>query len=95
MSTYITNTRAAKAGNVEVEVTMGWDPQLQRFYFVVEDPESDDDFPMYSNLDDRDLVKDPSKYQDLDYFKAKAETLGLTIPAAHWHSMARDQRTAR
>lgn len=91
MSTYEVKTRAEKAGNAEVLVTMGWDPVLKRFFLVVQDPEGEDDLPLYSNLDDKGLEKDPSKYRDVEYFKAKAKDLGLNIPELYWIEMAEDQ----
>lgn len=77
-----------------VEITMGWDPVLNRFFLVVEEIDGDDEVPLYSNLDDKELDADPKKYQSLDYFKAKLTSLKLNAPADHWAAMAKDQLNA-
>lgn len=88
MSTYESN---AFIGHTHVEVVMGWDPVLKRFFLVIEDPESEDERPRYSNLDDKELDANPEKYQDLDYFKAKTASFGITVPAYQWEAVAQDK----
>jgi len=61
-----------------VEVLMGWDKPLRRYYLVIDFPDSECDVPLYSNLNDPAATRDGT----LSYFVAKAKMLGLTLPTA-------------
>ncbi len=92
MSTYECQT---PTGNV---VTMGYDPVLHRFFLVVEkdmddadhDNDDDDSEYSYSNLDDEYLTEHPYLYQDLDYFKKKAQELDIDVPNEIWEKLEKD-----
>lgn len=72
-------------------ITLGFDPVFKRFFLVVE-TEEDEEGPFYSNLDDSRLKRCPEFYTDISYFKAKAESLGVTvIPEETWEKMIKDQ----
>ena len=91
MSTY---SSAAVYQETIVNITMGWDPVLNRFFLVVEEIDGEDEAPLYSNLDDKELDANPEKYQSLDYFKAKLASLNITAPAEDWVKMAQDRANA-
>ncbi len=100
MSTYQFQTATGEV------VNMGYDPALHRFFMVVENEMTQEEFNdeethdsefddpksefAYSNLDDKRLDANPALYQDLDYFKDKAKELGLEVPAKIWEKMQKD-----
>jgi hypothetical protein len=59
-------------------VQMGWDARLQYHYMVIDHEDSDQDEPLYSNLNDRQAGLGGS----LDYFVEQARLLGVDIPPA-------------
>lgn len=74
---------------VQTTITMGWDPVLHRFFFVIE-KETDEEYPTYSNLDDQISETD---YQNLDYFRdiARKHRVYGWIPGFNWASMRQRQ----
>jgi hypothetical protein len=68
----------------EIEVLIGWDRPLQRFFLVIEEIESEDVEPdeeyIYSNLNDSNLPDGCDEYTNLEYFKGILQMLGIEIP---------------
>lgn len=61
-----------------VTVLMGWDRPLQGYFMVVTFNRDDD--PVYSNLDDPDLIPWMGFPPTLEPFVRKVDALGLQIP---------------
>ncbi len=72
-----------------VEILMGWDRPLQGFFLVIQDL-SDENEPIYSNLDDENLEPDGLS-RDLGYFQNKLKQLGIFVPAQMWDEIKSDQ----
>ena len=58
-----------------VQVVMGWDRPLQYVFMSVERLDEPDEY-LYSNLDDEHAKN------DVGYFLAKLNALGITVPAS-------------
>lgn len=74
------------AEGMRVTVTMGYDRPLD-YVFCTVMAESDE--ILYSNLDDENAG---TEQQDVEYFRAALEKLGITIPESVFREVASDQR---
>jgi len=71
-----------------VTVLLGWDRPLGHFFMVVErdDPQPDQEDYLYINLDE------PNAFElDLDFFQAKLEELGISVPPGMFEQVYLDQ----
>lgn len=77
MSQHIFNTTV---NGKPITVMLGWDRPMQQYFMVAEwnvkSPQSDEDDYLYSNLLDEQAAG-----QDIEYFKAKLEALGVQVPS--------------
>jgi len=76
----ITFTQYVNGGTndgAEVELQVGWDKPLQRFYAVAERADNGD--LLYCNLDDRSVPRDPD--EQLAHFAIKLNGVGLSLPS--------------
>lgn len=75
----------------DVEVLIGWDSPLQRFYLVIQtieiDEEDEKEGLIYSNLNDEYLILNPSSYQTINYFQSILEKFKITIPETIWEKV--------
>lgn len=86
--------------NEPVEVLIGWDRPLQRFFLVVEKSniECNDDYfqdvgdYIYNNLDDKNLHDGSFQYQNLDYFKGMLANLKILVPENLWEDLLNDKK---
>lgn len=83
--------RTATAAGIPVEVMLGWDRPLGRFFMVVETTEqaaSETDNILYSNLTDPEDAA-----LDLAYFRNKLKALGINGPESMFVEAELDGRT--
>ncbi|MDP9052495.1 MAG: hypothetical protein M3O31_17510 [Acidobacteriota bacterium] len=83
MSQHIVEMRNAKGDTVTV--TMGYDRPLDFVFCTVMSQEDD---LIYSNLDDDEAG---TLQQDVDYYRAILERLGLHVPESVFQEVASDQ----
>src|SRR5690242_6012755 len=73
-----------------VEVVLGYDRPLGHFFLTIMytagDSDRDDDTIVYSNLSDVNAGFD----QDLDYYRAKLTSLGITVPESMFRETQQD-----
>ncbi len=59
---------SSEVGNKKFEVIMGWDNPTKSFFLIIFDKKSDEDYPVYTNLDEM-------MPQDLDYYVGNGSLL--------------------
>ena len=71
-----------------VTVLLGWDRPLGHFFMVIEKPpvEEGDSQYLYSNLNEKNAFN-----RDLAYYKSKLAEFGLSVPAAMFEQIEKDQ----
>jgi hypothetical protein len=85
----------------EISVLMGWDRPLQGFFLVVQrcnyEPVpgksyNEADLYVYSNLNDRNLLKCSGLPKTIDYFVSKLDKLGISVPTEIFENIQSDSR---